>query len=111
MVKKVLNATGQLPFSTRSCAEYYQSVSSKQQLQLVPLPTWFGPDVTVPELRWTLQSPGTSEELVQKQFERTIAPLAAASRTPTVFLEGRSTGCAAALAFSHAYCVPWGSQV
>ena len=91
VVKQVLTATGQLPFSTRSCAEYYQSVSSEQQLQFVPLPTWFGPDVTVPALQWTLQSPGTSEELVQKQFERTIVPLAAASRAPTVFLEGRST--------------------
>jgi hypothetical protein len=91
VVKQVLSATGQLPFSTRSCAEYYQSVSSTQQLQIVPLPTWFGPDVTVPALQWTVQSPGTSEELVQKQFERTIVPLAAASRTPTVLLEGRST--------------------
>jgi hypothetical protein len=91
VVKQVLSAMGQLPFSTRSCAEYYQSVSSMQQLRLVPLPTWFGPDVTVPALQWNLQPPGTSEELVQKQFERTIVPLAAASRAPTVLLEGRST--------------------
>ena len=88
-MKAELQYAGQLPLSTRAMAEIYRDKLSALVLRLEKLPIWFAPDPTAPA--WTPLPPNTSEAEVQKQFERAMRPLAAASRAPALVLVGRST--------------------
>jgi hypothetical protein len=84
-------AAGQLVFSSLTLAKQYGKAVSKGVVQQVLLPMWFSPDPTPPALVSTPLQPGASEADVQKHFECLIRPLAAASRAPTLLLEGRSS--------------------
>jgi len=93
-VKKQLKgpkSAGQLTFTTAALGQVYHDALTTQALQQVPLPTWFAPDPAAPALAWSNLLPGASEADVQQFFERLIQPLAAASRAPTLVLEGRSS--------------------
>jgi hypothetical protein len=89
LLKLQMQSAGQQPLSTRALAEIYRDELSTQVLRLEKLPIWFAPDPTAPA--WTPLPPNTLEAEVQKQFERDVRPLAAASRAPALVLVGRST--------------------
>jgi hypothetical protein len=89
-VRRELKTSGQLSFSTRALAEVYREALSTQLLQRVQLPTWFAPDAASLALTGT-PLPGASEADVQQFFERLFLALAAASRAPTLVMEGRSS--------------------
>ncbi len=90
-LKSEWQSLGRQPLSTRTLAEMYRHERSTQVLRLEKLPIWFAPDPTAPANAWTPLPPGTSEAEVQQQFESAVRLLAAASRSPTLVLLGRST--------------------
>ena len=89
-LRQELMSAGLLPMSAGGYAQQYRDALSARRLQQVQLPTWFAPDLSAPALARSPLQPGASEAEVQHFFEDLVKPLVAASRAPTLVLEGRS---------------------
>ena len=89
-LRQELTSAGQLLISAGTYAQQYRDALSTRRMQQVQLPTWFAPDLSAPTLARSPLQPGASEAEVQRIFEDLTKPLVAASRAPTLVLEGRS---------------------